>query len=64
MMLSRTEWAMRFATTFLDLRDGGVELTALRSWGEELYARQGHLDPAEVARQQFAGDSTATPEPQ
>jgi hypothetical protein len=62
MMLSRTEWAMRFATTFLDLRDGGVELIALRGWGEELYARHGHLDPAEVARQQFAGDSTTEPQ--
>lgn len=54
MILQRTEWALRFATTFLDLRDGGVELDVLRRWGEELYAREGHHDPGEVARRQFA----------
>jgi hypothetical protein len=53
MILTRTEWALRFATTYLDLRDGGIELNALQGWGEELWARCGHLDPAEVARRQF-----------
>lgn len=62
MILTRTEWAMRFAATFLDLQDGGVELGVLRSWGEELFPRLGHLDPAHVARQQFASQHTPAPE--
>lgn len=61
MILTRTEWALRFAAAFLDLQDGGVEMTVLRSWGEELFARHGHLDPAQVARQQFAAQETSAP---
>lgn len=59
MMLTRTEWAMRFAATFLELRDGGVELSVLYGWGDELWVRFGHLDPGEVAQQEFA--ATAAP---
>lgn len=62
MILTRTEWAMRFAATFLDLLDGGVELRVLRGWGEELYVRLGHLDPGHVARQQFEGGRTPAPQ--
>jgi hypothetical protein len=61
MMLRRTEWAMRFATTYLDLRNGGVELSVLHGWGEELWSRCGHLDPADVARDEFtAGHAPAS----
>lgn len=55
-ILSKTEWAFRFAVAFLELRDGGIELAALAQWGEELYLKAGHLDPEQVARDLFQVD--------
>lgn len=54
--LTKTEWALRFAMAFLELRGGGVELSALAQWGEDLWPRSGHLEPEQVAREQYEVD--------